>query len=216
MAGKLSKPEQLAHELFERLGWPDIVQNEGLSGAKIIPLVDDGLGVSVFRDGILYFDNPKTKRPKCYRKIRPDFLWGKHYIEVKGCIDGDSWDGLSRDSLNDQIRATLLRARLCNISDLELTSFDSLSTREREVATECLSAFANSNPRSRRYLRWENLVSAIASPQENFLIVTIELGGISLPIKQLNTPFEHCALNLFVLDIPTMREWKQLLGWEVA
>lgn len=202
-----SHTEVRAARLIALLGCTDIVPNDQTPDAKKLYLTDSGLGVSVIKDGHLYFDDPKSKRPKCYTSVTPDYSWGSSFIEVKDNISGDSWISLSRDSLNDQIRASLLRARISGIDDLSSMPFSLLSAPDQRIARASLAAFPQSDPSSRLYVHWETLVSAIESPNDNFIQTLVEIAGHQRPLKQLNTQTTEHTVRYYLLDSAIMDEW---------
>jgi hypothetical protein len=206
-----SKAELRASRLIQQLNCVEIVQNDGTPSARKLHLSGSKTGVSVIKDGRLYSDDPKTKRPKCYTSITPDFLWNSDFIEVKDNVTGNTWNSLNRDSLNDQIRVSLLRARICGIQELLPQSYDRLTTREKDVAESSLLNFSKSDPSDRLYIRWEQLLSSITSPGDNFSRVIVSIAGKRLPIKSLNLPHTQRTERLFMLDSSIMDEWERLL-----
>lgn len=204
-----SHTEVRAARLIALLRCTDIVPNDRTPEAQKLYLTDTGLGVSVIKDGHLYYDDHKTKRPKCYTSLTPDYSWGSSFIEVKDNISGDSWTSLTRDSLNDHIRVSLLRARVCGINDLSLMSFSQLSAADQQIATTLLAAFPQSDPKSRVYLHWETLVSAIESPNDNFIQTLVDIAGEQRPLKQLNVQAAQNILRYYLLDSAIMDKWDQ-------
>ena len=206
-----SKVELRANRLIQRLNCVDIVQNDGAPNAKKLHLSVSKTGVSVIKDGCLYSDDRETERPKCYTSITPDFLWNSDFIEVKDNVTGNNWDSLNRDSLNDQIRVSLLRARICGIQELLPQFYDRLTPSEKDIAESSLSSFSRSDPRDRLYIRWEQLLSSIKSPDDNFSHAIVSIGRKRLPIKKLNLPHTQRTQRLFMLDSSIMDEWERLL-----
>jgi hypothetical protein len=209
MPRKPSQTEIRAARLIEILRCTDILQNDGTPEAKKIYLTDTHLGVSVIKEGHLYYDDFKSKRPKCYTSMTPDYSWGSCFIEVKDNISGISWNSLTRDSLNDQIRVSLLRARISGINGLSPISFSQLSDADQRIAKKSLADFPQSEPDSRLYVHWESLVSAIESPNDNFIQTIVVIGGKRRPIKQLNILTAQRNILYYMLDSAIMDKWDQ-------
>lgn len=206
-----SQTEIRAARLIELLRCADITLNDGTPEAKTLFLTDTRLGVSVIKEGRLYYDDPKSKRPKCYTSLTPDYSWDSSFIEVKDNISGDSWNSLTRDSLNDQIRVSLLRARISGINELSPMSFSQLSDTDQQIAIDSLAAFPRSDPDSRLYLHWDKLVSAIPSPNDNFIHTIVDIGRERLPLKQLNASVSQHNSRYYLLDAAIMDKWDQIV-----
>ena len=179
-----SKTEIRAVCLIRRLNCSQILPNDGTTNARKLDLSHRGTGVSVIRDGQLYYDDPKTKRPKCYTSITPDYLWKSDFIEVKDNISSNTWESLNRDSLNDQIRLSLLRGRMCKIPELLPMPYEYLTRAEKKITADSLSRFSRSPADARLYIRWEQLLSSIACPNDNFRRVVINFGSDNWIVSQ--------------------------------
>jgi hypothetical protein len=204
-----SHTEIRAARLIAILRCTDIMPNDGTPEAKKLFLTNARFGVSVIKEGHLYYDDPKLKRPKCYTSLTPDYSWGSSFIEVKDNISGNSWNSLNRDSLNDQIRVSLLRASISGINELSPISFSQLSDADQRIAKKSLADFHQSDPGSRLYVHWDSLVSAIKSPNDNFVETIVDIGGEQRPLKQLNVPTAQHIIRYYLLDSGIMDKWDQ-------
>lgn len=205
-----SQTEIRAERLIEMLSSGDIMRNDQQPNSQKLYLSDNRLGVSVIKDGRLYFDDYKTKRPKCYTSLTPDYSWGSSFIEVKDNISGDRWDRLTRDSLNDQIRVSLLRARVSRIEKLIPSTFAELSCDDQRLTRQSLADFPQSDPELRLYLHWETLISAISSPDDNFIQTVVNICGQQRPLKLLNVGDAKDKLGYYMLDSAMLDKWEQL------
>ena len=133
----VSRPEKRALELFSRIDGNLFERNKTDKGAqrkvRKLPLSNDGIGTSVLKSDCLLFDNPKVRRPKNYKEMRPDWIWQDDFIEVKDKIMGNKWEKLGRDSLNDQLRILFLRLKNDCISGLPRHEFADLMPTEQRL-----------------------------------------------------------------------------------
>ena len=212
---KLSGPEKRALELFSRIDGDLFERNETDKVAqrtvRKLALSTDGMGTSVLKSDGLFFDNPKVN-PKNYKEIRPDWIWQDDFIEVKDKIMGKSWEKLSIHSLNDQIRILLLRLASGGISGLTRYQFADLTPTERQLVERDLGRFKNSQPNDRCYIRWEEIISAIPSPNDNFQTSSIQVCDFNLPVRIVSGIEKMDSRNLYLLDNQMMDRWQEVLA----
>ena len=213
---KLSGPEKRALELFSKIDGSLFERNETNKDSgqilQKLTLSKDGMGTSVLKSDGLYFDNPKERRPKNYREMWPDWLWQDNFIEVKDKIMGGSWEKLSRDSLNDQLRVLLLRMANDGISGLERYQFAELTPIERQLVDRDLEGFKYARPNARCYIRWEEIISAVPSPNDNFQNCSIQICDFKLPVRIVSGIQKMDYGNLYLLDNQMMDGWEETLG----
>jgi hypothetical protein len=213
---KLSGPEKRALELFSRIDGDLFERNEAHKDARQIvrklTLSNDGMGTSVLKlDGLL-FDNPKERRPKNYKELWPDWIWQDDFIEVKDKIMGSSWEKLGRDSLNDQLRILLLRLASNAISGLVRYQFADLTLGEQQLVKRDLSKYKKSRPNERCYVRWNEILSAIPSPNDNFDTSSIKISNFHLPVRVVTGLEKIESPRLYLLDNEMMDRWVKVLN----
>jgi hypothetical protein len=211
----LSGPEKRALVLFSRLDGDLFERNERGKGAqqtvRKLSLLIDGMGTSVLKVDGLLFDNPKIRRPKNYTKMEPDWIWQDDFIEVKDKIMGNSWEKLGRDSLNDQLRILFLRLKNDCISGLARYEFADLMRTEQRLVERDLEKFKESPPDKRCYVRWDEIISAIPSPHDNFKTRIIQISGFQLPVRIVSGLVRMDSPRLYLLDNEMMDRWEQVL-----
>ena len=211
MANKLSKPERRAIKLFKRICL-NVEKNDGAPNQLKIYFRKDEKGTSIIKENILIWDSKNKKgypRPKNYTYIRPDFRKGDEFIEVKGNISGATWDKLSRDALNDNIRLALIRINFGTVSNHTLP-FNDLETIEKEIVDSYLKNMLKSKPNQRVYLRWSNLTTLIPSPNQNLKLSKIVHKGITYPIKVISGVHHSKFPKIFYLDNEIMDKWDEI------
>ena len=212
---KLSGPEKRALELFSRVDGDLFERNEADKDAqqtvRKLTLSNDGMGTSVLKSDGLFFDNP-TVNPKNYKEIRPDWIWQNDFIEVKDKIMGKSWEKLSLHSLNDQLRILLLRLANAGISGLTRYRFTDLVPTEQQLVERDLARFKNSQPNDRCYIRWDEIISAIPSPNDNFETCNIQIRDFQLPIRIISGLEKMDSPRLYLLDNQMMDCWEEVLS----
>jgi len=174
-------------------------------------LSNDGMGTSVLKSDGLFFDNPKVN-PKNYKEIRPDWIWQNDFIEVKDKIMGKSWEKLSIHSLNDQLRILLLRLANFGISGLARHQFADLMPTEQHLVERDLAMFKNSPPNDRCYIRWDEIISAIPSPNDNFQTCSIQICDFQLPVRIVSGLENMDSPRLYLLDNQMMDCWEEVLS----
>ncbi|MDA0159403.1 hypothetical protein OM076_03935 [Solirubrobacter ginsenosidimutans] len=204
MARAPSQPERSAEQLISRLNLA-LERNEP-PGALKLDLRWDGRGTSVIRDGSLYRDAPPPVGPKNFKRIEPDYFGASFFVEVKGDVSGNSWEGLSRDACNDNIRLALLRMARGAIDDPRV-EYGGLDASLQRLVDNALAPYPRSLPEGRVYLRWEDLKSVVSSPSQNCQRTDIDLSGRTLPIKAVVGGPEA----LYILDAETMTEWRSMV-----
>ncbi len=213
---KLSRPEKRALELFSKIDGNLFERNETNKKAdqivRKLTLSNDGMGTSVLKSDGLYFDNPKERRPKNFKEMWPDWICKGDFIEVKDKIMGDSWEKLSRDSLNDQLRILLLRMANDGISGLERYQFADLTPIERQLVDQNLKGFKYARPNARCYIRWEEIISAVPSPNDNFQTSSILICDLNLPVRIVSGIEKMDSRNLYLLDNQMMDRWQEVLA----
>lgn len=213
---KLSGPEKRALELFSKIDGNLFERNETNKKAdqivRKLALSTDGMGTSVLKSDGLYFDNPKEQRPKNYKEMWPDWIWQDNFIEVKDKIVGDSWEKLSRDSLNDQLRILLLRMANHGISGLERYQYADLTPIERQLVDRDLEGFKYARPNARCYIRWEEIISAIPSPNDNFQTDSIQICNFNLPVRIVSGIERMDSGDFYLLDNLMMDAWQEVLA----
>jgi hypothetical protein len=170
------------------------------------------MDTSVLRSDGLYFDNPKERRPKNYKEMWPDWIWQDDFIEVKDKIMGGSWEKLGRDSLNDQLRILLLRMANDAISGLTRYRFADLTPTEQEAVDRNLEGFKYARPNARCYIRWEEVISVIPSPNDNFQTSSIQIYDYELPTWIVTGIEKMESGNLYLLDNQMMDCWQEVLA----
>jgi len=213
---KLSVPEKRALELFSKIDGDLFLRNEADKDAQHtvgkLALSNDEKGTSVLKSDGLLFDNPKERRPKNYKEMWPDWIWQDDFIEVKDKIMGNSWEKLGRDSLNDQLRILLLRLKNHKVSGLARYRFVDLMRNEQQIVKRDLTRFKYSNPNDRCYIRWDEIMSAVPSPNDNFNTSRIEISSFRLPVRAVTGLEKFDSPRLFLLDNEMMDRWEQLLS----
>ena len=212
---KLSGPEKRALGLFSQIDGDLFERNETDRGAqkKVSKLVlsNDEKGTSVLKSDGLLFDNPKKRRPKKYTVMWSDWIWQDDFIEVKDKIMGNSWEKLGRDSLNDQLRILLLRLKNDCISGLARYEFADLMPTERRLVERDLEKFKRSRPDERCYVRWDEIISAIPSPNDNFKTCSIQICNFQLPVRIVSGLEKMDSPRLYLLDNQMMDCWEELV-----
>jgi len=212
---KLSGPEKRALELFSQIDGELFERNETDRDAqkKVRKLVlsNDEKGTSVLKSDRLLFDNPKERRPKNYKEMWPDWIWQDDFIEVKDKIMGISWEKLDRDSLNDQLRILLLRLKIVGISGLARYQFADLIPTEQQLVERNLARFKNSRPNDRCYIRWDEIISATPSPNDNFETCSIQICDFQLPVRIVSGLEKMDSPRLYLLDNQMMDCWEELV-----
>jgi len=213
---KLSGPEKRAFGLFSRVDGNLFERNEADKDAqqtvKKLALSNDGMGTSVLKSDGLLFDNPKERRPKNYKEMWPDWIWQDDFIEVKDKIMGNSWEKLDRDSLNDQLRILLLRLKNDCISDLARYQFADLMPAEQQLVERDLAPFKQSPPNERCYVRWDEIISAVPSPNDNFKTGSIQICNYQLPVRIVTGLEKMDSPRLYLLDNQMMDCWEEVLS----
>ena len=213
---KLSVPEKRALELFSKIDGDLFLRNEADKDAQHtvgkLALSNDEKGTSVLKSDGLLFDNPKERRPKNYKEMWPDWIWQDDFIEVKDKIMGNSWEKLGRDSLNDQLRILLLRLKNHKVSGLARYRFVDLMRNEQQIVKRDLTRFKYSNPNDRCYIRWDEIMSAVPSPNDNFNTSRIEISSFRLPVRAVTGLEKFDSPRLFLLDNEMMDRWEQVLS----
>ena len=213
---KLSGPEKRALELFSRIDRNLFERNEADKDAqrtiRKLALSTDGMGTSILRSDSLLIDDRKRRRPKNYTTMEPDFIWQDNFIEVKDKIMASSWEKLSRDSLNDQLRIVLLRLKNDSVSGLARYRFDDLMWNEQLIVKRDLAKFKMSQPNERCYLRWDELLSAIRSPNDNCETSSLTIGGFQLPVRVPMGLGNMESPRLYLLDNEMMDRWERGLS----
>lgn len=211
---KLSGPEKRALKLFSRIDGNLFERNrtdkDTQQTVRKLALSKDGMGTSVLKSDGLFFDNPKAN-PKNYKEIRPDWIWQNDFIEVKDKIMGESWEKLSIHSLNDQLRILLLRLAIVGISGLVRYQFADLMPTEQRLVEQDLARFKNSRPNDRCYIRWDEIVSVIPSPNDNFEICNIQICDFELPVRIVADLEKMRSPRLYLLDNQMMDVWEKVL-----
>ena len=212
----LSGPEKRALRLFSIIDGNLFERNETSKDTqytvKKLTLSNDRMGTSVLKSTGLYFDNPKERRPKKYTKMEPDFIWQDDFIEVKDKIMGNSWEKLGRDSLNDQLRILLFRMANDGIAGLIRYRFEDLMPTEQELVERDLERFKKSPPEERCYLRWDEIISAIPSPNDNFQTSSIQICDFQLPVRIVSGLEGMDSPRLYLLDNQMMDCWEEALS----
>src|SRR5262245_48720834 len=206
MARKLSKPEQRAKGLFERLLMGVRMRdNDDTPNPTSLWFDDSQMGTSIIKEGKLYRDC-KGGDVKNYKRTVPDKLFDSHdFLEIKGKIDGGDWR-LSRDAFNDQIRLSLLRIKEGLIS-CPVVNYCDLPDEEQSMVAGCLD---RRKREGRRYLRFAELTQAVPSPACNLERTQFVHGNLTLPIKVVAGMKARPARRLFILDSEVMSEWEDL------
>ncbi len=214
---KLSGPEKRALRLFSIIDGNLFERNEASNDAqntvRKLTLSNDGMGTSVLKSDGLLFDNPKERRPKKYTRMEPDFIWQDDFIEVKDEIMGSSWEKLGRDSLNDQLRILLLRIANDGIAGLVRYRFEDLMPTEQELVERDLERFKKSQPEERCYVRWDEIISAIPSPNDNLQTSSIQICDFQLPVRIVSGLERVDSPRLYLLDNQMMDCWEEVLSW---
>jgi hypothetical protein len=205
---KMSGPEARFDALRTRLGLFDITGNDG---KESVELSGDGQGTSLIRDGTLFSDNRRdyAKGLKNYGRIQPDHLRGRDFVEIKGTISGKTWMPLSHFMLNDNLRTSLLRMKVKAVPDIR-RRYDQLTPGDRQAVDQSLSRCNRADPRARHYVRWEDLITAITSPNQNLAETTFICNGRDLPIKIIAGMEGLPSGKLYVVDNEVMNRWDQL------
>ena len=213
---KLSGPEKRALELFSQIDGDLFLRNEADKDAQHtvgkLALSNDEKGTSVLKSDGLLFDNPKTRSPKKYTRMEPDWIWQDDFIEVKDEITGNSWEKLGRDSLNDQLRILLLRLKNNCISGLARYRFADLTPTEQKLVEQDLEPFIRSPPIRRCYIRWDEIISAVPSPNDNFKTCSIQIRNYQLPVRVVSGLEKMDSPRLYLLDNEMMDRWEQVLN----
>lgn len=210
---RMSTPERLATGAIKRLCLP-FTQNDGTRNPIKINFREDRRGTSIIYNGRLLFDvrNPSKSRsrPKNYTYIRPDYLWSPGcLVEIKGSIGGDTWEALSRDVLNDNIRFALIRMRAGNIPDMT-AEYEELNADTKLAVNEELANLAKANPKDRVYLKWSALMSVVSSPNDNLRITSMSIQGRDLPIKVIAGLEKSRLARVYIVDYEILALWNDL------
>jgi hypothetical protein len=205
-----SGPEIRAEKLFSRIDSNLFEWNEQ-KPIRELALSNDEKGTSVLRSDGLLIDDPKEKRPKKYEAMQPDVIWQGDFIEVKGNIMGKNWEKLSIHSLNDQLRILFLRLKNDCISDLARYQFADLMPTEQQLVERDLAPFKQSPPNERCYVRWDEIISAVPSPNDNFKTGSIQISGFQLPVRIVSGLERKDSPRLYLLDNEMMNRWEQVL-----
>ena len=142
----------------------------------------------------------------------PDWIWQDDFIEVKDKIMGNSWEKLGRGSLNDQLRILLIRLKNDKVSGVARYRFVDLMQNEQQIVKRDLASFKYSNPNDRCYIRWDEIISAVPSPNDNFITSSIEISNFHLPVRVVTGLEEIDSPRLFLLDNEMMDRWEQVLS----
>jgi hypothetical protein len=207
MAREMSGPEKRFAALVSRHGITELAANDGTANAKHLHLSDDGRGTTLIKGGGLFSDYPPAsgKSPKNYKQIRPDFLLGSDFVEVKGNIAARDWPSLSRDALNDNLRLALLRMNAGCVGDVR-KEYQQLSAEDQGIVQRGLGN-SRGDPTKRRYLVWSDLLRAIASPGQNLAPFRLAFGGLQFSVKVVAGMEQLSAGRLFVVDDDLMSRW---------
>jgi hypothetical protein len=214
MGRRTSEPEKRAKRLlFDRFKLSEIRQNDGSENPTPIYLNDDHKGTSIIseRERKLFSDYPRSfgKAPKNYTKIVPDYVFRSDFIEVKGNISGTDWISLPRDSLNDNIRLALLRMKIGCVKSV-IKKYDELQLVDREIVACALEHHNRLNPTGRYYAHWDNIISVIASPNQNLIQTVLHYHNMRFPIKLVSGMQDFREHRLFVIDYEIMNQWEKL------
>ncbi len=205
-----SGPEIRAEKLFLRID-SNLFEWNAQKPKRELALSNDEKGTSVLRSDGLLIDNPKEKRPKNYGAMQPDIIWQDDFIEVKDKIMGNSWQKLGRESLNDQLRILLLRLKNDCISGLPRYRFADLMPTEQKLVERDLAPFKRSPPIGRCYIRWDEIISAVPSPNDNFKTSSIQICNYQLPVRVVMGLENIESPRLYLLDNEMMDRWEQVL-----
>ena len=212
---KLSGPEKRALKLFSQIGADFFERNEtdrdSHKKVRKLALSTDEKGTSVLKSNGLLFDDPKVRRPKKYTRMEPDWIWQDNFIEVKDKIMGNNWEKLGRDSLNDQLRILFLRLKNDCISGLSRYEFADLMPTEQRLVERDLARFKKSRPDGRCYVRWDEIISAIPSPNDNFKTGSIQIREFQLPVRMVSGLEKMDSPRLYLLDNQMMDCWEELV-----
>ena len=212
---KLSGPEKRALKLLSQIGADFFERNEtdrdSHKKVRKLALSTDEKGTSVLKSNGLLFDDPKVRRPKKYTRMEPDWIWQDNFIEVKDKIMGNNWEKLGRDSLNDQLRILFLRLKNDCISGLSRYEFADLMPTEQRLVERDLARFKKSRPDGRCYVRWDEIISAIPSPNDNFKTGSIQIREFQLPVRMVSGLEKMDSPRLYLLDNQMMDCWEELV-----
>jgi len=210
MGRKISEPEKRAQSLFAHFKLTEIQRNDGSRNPESIYFNDDGKGTSLIKNRSLYSDYPpsSSKSPKNYIRVVPDCLFRSDYIEIKGNISGKDWGSLPRDSLNDNIRLSLLRMKIGSVQNI-VKKYHDLEKQEQEMVSHVLMCYSRSNPMDRYYLHWDSIIKVIPSPKENLAETVLHYHNMRFPIK-LVSGMQNQERRLFVIDYEIMNQWDKL------
>lgn len=203
----MSGPERRFAALVSRHRITELTANDGTDNPKHLDLSDDGRGTTLIKGGVLFSDYPPAsgKSPKNYKQIRPDFLLGDDFVEVKGNIAARDWPSLSRDALNDNLRLALLRMNSGCVGDVR-KEYQRLSAEDQRIVQTGLRN-SRGSPTDRRYLVWSDLLRAIASPGQNLAPFRLALGGSQFPAKIVAGMERLPAGRLVIVDEDLMSKW---------
>jgi hypothetical protein len=203
----MSGPERRFAALQSRHGITALAANDGTDNPKHLQLSHDGRGTTLIKGGAMFSDYPPAsgKSPKNYTQIRPDFLLGADFVEIKGNIAARDWPSLSRDALNDNLRLALLRMNTGCVADVR-KEYQQLSAEDQRIVQAGLRS-SRGSPTDRRYLVWSDLLRAVATPGQNLAPFRLALGGSQLPVKVVAGMERLAAGRLFVVDKDQMSRW---------
>ena len=205
MDRKISEPEKRAQSLFAHFNCTEIQRNDGSGNPDSIYFNDDRKGTSLIKNRTLFSDYPlsSSKSPKNYVRVVPDYLFRSDYIEIKGNISGKDWGSLSRDSLNDNIRLSLLRMKIGSVPNI-VKKYRDLEKQEQEIVSHVLK-----NPMDRYYVHWDSIISVIPSPNQNLAETVLHYHNMRFPIKVVSG-MQNQEHRLFVIDYEIMNQWEKL------
>ncbi len=212
---KRSGPEIRASKLFSQIDgdlfeWNETDKDAQKEVRKLV-LSNDEKGTSVLKSDGLLFDNPETRQPRKYTRMEPDVIWQDDFIEVKDNIMGNNWEKLSIHSLNDQLRILLFRLANDGISGLARYLFADLKPTEQQLVEQDLKPFKKSPPNDRCYIRWDEIISAIPSPNDNFKTGSIQIREFQLPVRMVSGLEKMDSPRLYLLDNQMMDCWDELV-----
>ena len=121
------------------------------------------------------------------------------------------WEKLSIHSLNDQLRILLFRLKIVGISGLARYQFADLIPTEQLLVERDLARFKNSRPNDRRYIRWDEIKSAIPYPNDNFETSNIQIFDYQLPVRIVSGLEKMDSPRLYLIDNQMMDCWEELV-----
>jgi len=114
-------------------------------------------------------------------------------------------------SLNDQFRILFLRLKNDCISDLARYQFADLMPAEQQLVERDLAPFKQSPPNERCYVRWDEIISAVPSPNDNFKTGSIQIREFQLPVRMVSGLEKMDSPRLNLLDNQMMDCWEELV-----